>query len=231
MRRLIALIFGVPLMADSFLTSTDFYTPSPVQIGPWTQEMLHDLYYGKYFGRSGEPELKCTAQDIMSVLEGTDNLLTHMFVLQAAYYLNLNGFLDDAELYNALLNKVKPTGGKPINTFDLGFYMVLFRLESDALREVEIGANKLNTPEARLGYALCLAQIDGFGSGGSDWDSPSDLKCKAVAQLKMAVKKKSSWSKEMTLTMASAVGYMSGYPGFSGCKGWDEVLAAVGLGE
>ena len=231
MKRLFLLALVVPLVADSFLTSTDFYTPSPVSIGPWTQDMLHDLYYGKYMGRSGDPDLECTAQDVMSVLEGTDDPLVHMFVIQAAYYLELNGFLDATGVYNALLAKVKPTGGKPINQFDLGFYMVLFNTEPDALMQMEMAANKLNTPEARLGYALCMAQVDGFGYGATDWDSPSDLKCKAVEQLSLAVKQKNAWSREMTLTMSSAVEYMSLYEGFSKCKGWKGILSAVGIGE
>lgn len=218
-------------MADSFLTSTEFYTPSPVKIGPWTQDMLCDLYYGKYSGMSSETELQCTAQDVMNALEGTDNLLTHMFVLQAAYFLELNGFLDATGVYKALLAKMKPTGSEPINRFDLGFYMVLFKTESDALMQVEIAANQMNTPEARLGYALCLAQIDGFGYGASDWASPSELKRKAVEQLGLAVKQKNKWSREMTLTMSSAISYMTKYEGFSKCKGWKAVLSAVDVGE
>ncbi len=220
-----------PLAADSFLTSTDFYTPSPVRIGPWTQEMLRDLYYGKYLDRVGDPDLECTAQDVMSVLEGTDNLLVHMFVLQAAYYLNLKGFLDATGVYKALLARVKPIGEKPVNQFDLGFYMVLFNTESDALMQLEIAANRLDTPEARLGYALCMAQIDGFGYSATNWDSPSELKCKAVEQLGLAVKQKDRWSREMTLTMSSAVSYMTSYKGFSKCKGWKNILSAVGIGE
>ncbi len=231
MKILFLLALAVPLVADSFLTSTDFYTQSPVKIGPWNQDMLRDLYYGKYPDGSGEQELECTPQDVMSVLEGTDDPLTHMFVLQAAYYLELNGFLDAEGVYNALLAKMKPTAGKPINRFDFGFYMVLFKTESDALMQVEIAANQMNTPEARLGYALCLAQIDGFGYGASDWNSPSDLKCKAVDQLSLAVKQKDKWSKEMALTMSSAVSYMTKYEGFSKCKGWKAILSAVGIGK
>lgn len=231
MRNLALFLMATPMMADSFLTSTEFYTPSPVEIGPWNQDMLHNLYYGKYMSQTGDPDLECTAQDVMSVLGGTDDLLTHMFVLQAAYYLDLNGFLDGGELYNALLAKVKPTGGKPINTFDFGFYMVLFNTESDALMQVEIAANKMNTPDARLGYALCMAQVDGFGYGATDWDSPSDLKCKAVKQLEMAVKERDKWTREMTLTMVSAVDYMTLYKGFSKCKGWNGILSAVGISK
>lgn len=231
MKTLFLLVLAVPLAADSFLTSTEFYTPSQVSIGPWTQDMLHDLYYGKYMSSSGEPTLECTPQDVMKILDGTDNLLVHMFVLQASYYLNLNGFLDADELYSALLAKVKPTGGKPTNQFDLGFYMVIFNTEQDPLMQLEIAANKINTPEARLGYALCMAQVDGFGYAATDWDSPSDLKCKAVEQLNLAVKKKDTWSKEMALTMSSAIQYMDLYKGFSKCKGWKAILSAVGLGE
>ena len=218
-------------MADSFLTSTEFYTRSPIRIGPWDQGMLKGLYRGKYMGSSGDASLKCTAQDVVSVLDGTDDILTHMFVLQAAYYLSLNGFLNEDELYTALLARVKPLAKNPLNQFDLGFYMVLFQTEQDALMQVEIAANTINTPEARLGYALCMAQIDAFGYGAADWDSPSDLKCKAVEQLRMIVKKKDTWSAEMTKTMHSAVSYMNLYKGFSKCKGWKSILSAVGIGE
>jgi len=230
MGRLVLLAFAVPLMADSFLTSTEFRHRSPIRIGPWDEAMLHELYYGGY-SLSGDTSLKCTAKDVVSVLEGTDDILTHMFVLQAAYYLSLNGFLDESELYKALLERVKPTAKKPLNLFDFGFYMVLFKTEPDALMQVEIAANRINTPEARLGYALCMAQIDAFGYGASDWDSPSDLKCKAVEQLKMIVKKKDTWSMEMGQTMYSAVLYMAQYRGFSKCNGWGNILYAVGIGE
>ncbi|MGB9590445.1 MAG: hypothetical protein ACPL68_06105 [Candidatus Hydrothermia bacterium] len=228
MKRLSLLAIVVPLMADSFLTSTDFHTASPVKIGSWTQDMLYNLYYGKSPNGENEHELGCTAQDVMSVLEGTDDLLTHMFVLQASYYLSLNGFLDKKELYKALRARFKPVGNEPIILFDFGFYMILFEGEWDALMQVEIAANSMNTPEARLGYALCLAQADCFRAEGENyWDSPTDLKCKAVEQLGLVVKDKKAWSREMTLTMNSAVSYMARYEGFSKCKGWKKVVSAV----
>lgn len=209
------------LMGDSFLTSPRFYAPEPILIGPWTPEMIYGLKCGDYMDVQ-RPDLAVGVGDIVGLLNSTDEILSHMYLLQTAYYLDLNGFLSGGSLMDTLRLRCTASQGDPLAAFDLGFAMVLMENDSRGLEYLEGAVEKIGTPEAHLGYGLavfqawCLSDYQEF--------------CRGVEQLRLAVRDRDRWTPSMEMTFRSAMDYAMDYAAIytelSECPGWDGVVGA-----
>jgi len=190
-------VLVVPAFGDSFLTSVTFYSS-------------HEI---------GEME---TPEQVVAEMGKYPDIMHHMAVLQAAYFLDLNGIVGGSKVIDLL----KAKKGTATGNFDLGFAMVMLEFDPDGLDYLGKATSILNTPEAHLGYGLCIAQIDAFaGDGAENWDRQTDLKKQAINQLVQCLDMDELWASDYTgMTLLEAVDYMGYYEGYLDYPEWKKLM-------
>ena len=165
------------------------------------------------------PDVDCphNIKEALDLMSYSSKPAHHMAVLQTIYINETD--IDPDELIRVL----EEADTNDLAHFDLGFAMVLFNTDPYGLRYLGEATDMLDTPDAHLGFALCIAQIDAFGPDASDWDSPSLRKQDALDQMLACWKMSDSWDIYLRATYESAVDYMGYYDGYKKYKQWKQI--------